>query len=226
MGDRQVNNTIIIFNEYTYKEIDLDSYRKDEILISNTSECDIKINMTTDKWFMKLVKEGNNWLLQEPDGVYYIVNNIKINKKKLIHGDEIIIKSLDKEELFKMNFFLDFSSGKENYDKGISLEGLREVKFGRGQDNTILIDDPLVNEYHCIIKLEGEKAYLIDLDSKYSVYIDGEKVYNREELKDNDFIIICGYKFLYKENKLFFSNYNDKIIVKLSNIKLDKNEDA
>lgn len=226
MGDRQVKNTIIIFNEYTYKEIDLDSYRKDEILISNTSECDIKINMTTDKWFMKLVKEGNNWLLQEPDGVYYIVNNIKINKKKLIHGDEIIIKSLDKEELFKMNFFLDFSSGKENYDKGISLEGLREVKFGRGQDNTILIDDPLVNEYHCIIKLEGEKAYLIDLDSKYSVYIDGEKVYNREELKDNDFIIICGYKFLYKENKLFFSNYNDKIIVKLSNIKLDKNEDA
>ena len=226
MKNRQVKNTIIIFNEYIYKEIDLDSYRKDEILISNSEECDIKINMTMDKWEIKIIKEFDNWLLEDVKGVYCVANNIRVKKKKFIHGDEIIVKSSEGEEILKMNFFLDFSSGKENYDKGISLEELEEVKLGRAKDNTIVIDDPLVNEYHCVIKINEDKVYLIDLDSKYSVYIDGEKIYDREILEDNDFIIICGYKFLYKDNKLFFSNYNDRIIIKYRDIELIKNKDA
>lgn len=226
MSNRVVKNTIIIFNEYFYKEIDLDSYRKEKIIIGNTEECDIKINVKSDKWSLKLKKENNIWILEEGTDIYYAINGIKIYRKKLSHGDEISVKSSEGEEILKMNFFLDFSSGKENYDKGISLEELEEVKLGRAKDNTIVIDDPLVNEYHCVIKINEDKVYLIDLDSKYSVYIDGEKIYDREILEDNDFIIICGYKFLYKDNKLFFSNYNDRIIIKYRDIELIKNKDS
>ena len=45
MSNVLVKNIIIIFNEYFYKEIDLDSYRKEKIIIGNTEDCDIKINV-------------------------------------------------------------------------------------------------------------------------------------------------------------------------------------
>ena len=80
MKERQVKNTVILFNEYIYKEIDLDSFNKEEILISNINECDIKINITMDKWSINLVKEFNNWVIKNPQGVYYVINNINVRR--------------------------------------------------------------------------------------------------------------------------------------------------
>lgn len=213
MSNRVVKNTIIIFNEYFYKEIDLDSYRKEEIIISNTEDCDIKINVKSDKWSFKLKKENNIWILEEGTDIYYSINGIKIYRKKLSHGDEISVKSMKKDEIFKMNFFLDFSTGKENYDKGLLVDELTEVKFGRANNNTIVIEDSLVDEYHCVLKLFNDKCEIIDLGSKYSIYINGRKVYDKQEVEDNDFIIICGYKFLYKDKAIYFSTYNEKILI-------------
>lgn len=213
MRGKKVKNTIILFNEYFYKEIDLDSFNKDEIVISNEEECDIKLNIQREKIKIRLLKENNIWILDKCTGVYYIINKIKVSRKKLSHGDEVIVKALDREELFKMHFFLDFSSGKENYDKGIVLDGLREVKFGQAKNNTICIEDSLVDEYHCVLKINKNESILMDLDSRYSVYINGQKVYEKQIVNDNDFIIICGYKFLYKNKSIYFSTYNEKILI-------------
>ena len=45
MSDNKVKNTIILYNSYFYNEVDLDSFNKDELIISNTNLCDIKVNM-------------------------------------------------------------------------------------------------------------------------------------------------------------------------------------
>lgn len=213
MKKKSIKNTLILFNEYIYNEIDLDSFKKEEIIIGNNDYCDIKLRIEMEDFEIKLINTSDYWQIVDSKAVYYVINGVKAKRKKLTHGDQIILKDHDKNELFRINFFLDFSSGKENYNRGIDITTLTEVKIGRATNNEIVIEDILVDEYHCLIKNDGENIYLIDLKSRYNVYLNGSKINEKEKIEENDFIIVCGYKFLYKENKIQFSNQNEKIKV-------------
>lgn len=211
MSKENIKNTLILFNEYIYNEIDLDSFKKEEVTIGNKEEADIRLRIDVNSFTVKLIKNTTYWEIVSAEGIYYIINGVKATRKKLVHGDQIILKDNNKNELFRINFFLDFSSGKENYNRGIDISNISEVKIGRATNNEIVIEDSLVDEYHCLIKLEENKRSIIDLRSRYNVYLNGKKINEREFLNENDFIIVCGYKFLYKDNKIQFSNQNEKI---------------
>lgn len=215
MSDNKVKNTIILYNSYFYNEVDLDSFNKDELIISNTNLCDIKVNILTNDFKIKLLKVDNYWVILESYNVLFVINNRRIVKKKLMHGDQIAILDNSRNEIFNINFFLDFASGKEDYSKEIILEGKSEIKIGSALDNDIIIKDDMVNNYHCVMRTENKNRIIQDLDSKYCVYVNGNKVINSASLKDNDFIILCGYKLLYKEEKIYCSRDNIEVSPKL-----------
>ena len=219
MEGKVVKNTVILFNEYFYNEIDLDSFNKDKVTISNGNICDIKVRILADIFKITLKKVDSYWLIVESKDVYYVINGTRVQRKKLSHGDQISILDSNKNEMFKMNFFLDFSSGKEDYSKSVSLKNIDEIKIGKLKDNDIVIEDSLIDDYHCVIKSNNEEKIIIDLNSKYNVYLNGNKVIENAVLNDSDFIIICGYKLLYKDKKIFYprSNIvigNDNLVVK------------
>lgn len=211
MVNSKFKNTIIIFNEYFYNEIDLDSFNRDEILISNGNICDVKISILGDTFKIRIQKVDGYWLLLPSNEVTFVINSTKINRKKLVHGDQITILDSYKNEMFKVNFFLDFSSGKEDYSNEIDISNVSEIKIGKAKDNDIIIEDNLIEDYHCILKKVDNKRIIIDLHSKYNVYVNGSKVIDNSELLDNDFIILCGYKLLYKEEKVFCPRNNISI---------------
>jgi DNA segregation ATPase FtsK/SpoIIIE, S-DNA-T family len=211
MEDSKYKNTILVFNEYFYNEVDLDSLGKDEIIISNSNLCDIKVKIIGYEFQIVLKKTHNYWVITQSDKVFYAINGIKVQRKKLTHGDQINIIDLKDNEIFKINFFLDFSSGKEDYSRAWNIENINEIKIGRAQNNDIVINDSLIDDYHCSISLSNNNRILRDLGSRYNVYINGSKVIDNSILKDNDFIILCGYKLLYKEEKIFYQKTNVEI---------------
>ncbi|WP_077852747.1 type VII secretion protein EssC [Clostridium felsineum] len=214
---RNYSNVLILYNSDFYKEIDLDDYGKGTILVGNGGNCDIKLKLDTEELvYIYFNKINTSWQIKDGENAYCIVNDIKTPRKVLINGDQITIKNLkDREELFKINFFIDFIVEKENYDKVISLKDTTSLSIGKNEDNNICVQDDLIDNRHCEIKLDSNNEfYVTDLKSKYGVYVDGKKVEDKVYLKDNNFITICGHKILFKNNSLALSNLNENIIIK------------
>ena len=222
MAGNKYKNTIILFNEYFYNEIDLETFGKEEIVISNGNICDIKVKILVEEFRITIKKTDGYWLIVPSNDVTFVINGTKVSRKKLIHGDQISILDSHRNEIFKINFFLDFSSGKEDYSKEVDIENISEIKIGKSKDNDIMIDDPLIEDYHCILRLIQNKRVIYDLNSKYNVYVNGNKVLDNLELNDNDFIILCGYKLLYKDEKVFCPRKN--ISVNNNKIKFSSKE--
>ncbi|QLY81487.1 type VII secretion protein EssC [Clostridium intestinale] len=206
-------NVLILYNDDFYKEIDLDGFEKDEVVIGNTDDSDIKLKIREYKDISIVFERKNNsWIISSQKSVYCTVNGIKVSRRILINGDKIGIKSSEtKKELFKINYFIDFVVENENYDRIVSLENIKTLKIGQDNNNHIVIEDEMIEKLHAEIVKDKEQFYLVDFKTKFGIYLNGKKVENKTILKDNDFIIMCGYKFLYKSKTLSMSKVDEKI---------------
>jgi len=84
----------------------------------------------------------------------------------------------------------------------INLAGHERVTIGRGADNMISFEHPLVSRYHAVIERMGTRTRIIDLHSANGVYINGQKVENQSWLKQGDSIKIGPYLIGFTGNEL------------------------
>lgn len=86
--------------------------------------------------------------------------------------------------------------------KGVTLQELEltgeRVTLGRGEENTIKLDDNLVSREHVEIKEEGGRYLLSDLGSANGTYVGARKITRNYELKDGDIIKISPYTILFR----------------------------
>jgi S-DNA-T family DNA segregation ATPase FtsK/SpoIIIE len=206
-------NVLILYNDNLYKEIDLDGFEKDTVLIGNLKDADIKLRLSSkEEVVIAFERKNNSWAISGSDKAYCSINGIKTSKKILMNGDKISIKEVDtKKELFKINYFIDFVVENDNYDRIVSLEKVKSLKIGKETTNNIVINDEMVGTIHAEITNENNQFYLNDYKTKFGMYLNGKKVEGKVGLRNNDFIIICGYKFLYKNNTLLMSRKSGKI---------------
>ena len=72
---KDIKNILIIFNDNFYKEIDIDSYETDELVISNKEDGDISLNIDVNmKFSVKIIKISEYWEIVEGDNSYFIIN--------------------------------------------------------------------------------------------------------------------------------------------------------
>ncbi|NLK24026.1 MAG: hypothetical protein GX309_08630 [Clostridiales bacterium] len=77
-----IKNVLIIFNNNFYKEIDIDSYETDEMLISNKEEDDIYLNIDVNMSFnVCLKKTSGYWEIIQGENTYLVINGIKVLQK-------------------------------------------------------------------------------------------------------------------------------------------------
>lgn len=208
-------NVLILYNDDFYKEVDLDSFNTDEVLIGTTEDCNIKLNnKLSDSISIRFKRNGDIWEVMGGKNAYCVLNGIKIPRRLIANGDKFIVKNSEtQKELFKINYFLDFIVENENYDRIVSLKKAKNIKIGNDKSNNIFINDCMIEKNHAAISKENDTFYLLDLKSKFGIYLNGKRIDGKIKLKDNDFIIICGYKFLYKNYTLAMSKFNEKIII-------------
>ncbi len=72
------------------------------------------------------------------------------------------------------------------------------VTIGRGEENTINLDDNLVSREHAEIREERGRYYLSDLGSANGTYVGTKRITRDYELKDGDIIKISPYTVFFR----------------------------
>ena len=212
---KQKKNLLVFSNNSIYREVDIDEFEKDEILCGNTVKCDIKLKIKSNEdIIIKFRKINDIWQLVENEAVYYVVNGIKTPRKILVHGDMVSIKhNAHKGELLKISYFIDLQSSTENYDLKIKLNRIQPNTIGCDESKNIFIKNEFLGNSNCTLNFEDNTWMLYDNKTKYGVYVNGERVDKKTNIADNDFIVITGYKFFFKNGALYTSKYDKDIIV-------------
>ncbi|MBS5886741.1 type VII secretion protein EssC [Clostridium sp.] len=223
---RKIRSVLILHNDDIYKEVDLDDYEEEIIDIGNTDECQVNLKTIYDKEFNVIfTRKKNSWQISDGKDSYCVINGVKVPRKIINSGDKITIKDcISKDEILKINYFMDFTVDIEDFDREIKIEKANKIKIGNEDSNQIVLMDEFVDKNHAEIVRNGEEDFIVDLNSRYGVYVNGKIIEKRQKLKADDFIIISGYKLLYNKNKIMLSKNNKNI--KINGLEVIENRNS
>ena len=143
MQKKNFNNVLIVYNNDFYKEINIDDFDTDLIYLGNTDDSNINLHLNLDEKFkVELRKIDDAWQIADGENTYCVVNGIKVPRRIIANGDKITIKEVNtKNELFKIDYFLDYIVEFNDFDRVIFIEDIKKIKIGRGSSNNIVIND-------------------------------------------------------------------------------------
>ena len=211
---------IVIYGKNIYREYELSNSENDLIKVGTTKNCQLRFNK--DNFFSEfdfhIVKTELGWRLSGGDSVYFTIDGVmKIYSKDLAHGDKVIVKDQSSnDEIFRINFFIDFDVIEKNYERIIDIGRLQSVTIGGTDICDIQISDSLLGSDRITLSLKNDKYNITDNNTKYGVYINGKKIEGNSEISDYDFFMIVGYSFYLKHNQLYTSRNKNLIIKKLN----------
>lgn len=211
---------IIISGKNIYREYDLVGEEKSFIKIGTTRNCEVRFKKDNffEEFELRLIRSGEAWQMVCSENTYLTTDGVmKIYSKNLSHGDEVTVKYQNyNREIFKINFFIDFDRVQRNYNRIVNIEGIKELTIGGVAESHIYINDVLLGRDTISLRKYKDKYYISDNNTKYGVYVNGEKILDSRVIKDRDFFSIVGYSFYYKKDKLYMSDSNRILIRNLS----------
>ena len=108
-----------------------------------------------------------------------------------------------------------YEEEKINFD----IINAKEIIVGRGADNDIVYDNPLVSEEHFRIFLEKGKWMIENFDTKIGVFVNKAQIYeNIKEIKNGDIIYLLGIKFVLLGNSIHILGPLKKLKFKYKNL--------
>ena len=210
---------IILSNHNIYKEIEL-SAEMTQIKVGTSVECDVRLRK--DLFFgpveLTFVKNSGAWSVFCADSLYLSVGDIrKLMTKKLEHGDSLEIKYHDSDNIvLNMEFFIDFDSGKQRYERIIDIAGKDVISIGVGSDKNLSLKSAYVSS-DSISLHRSQKGFVLQIrQTTYGVYINGKLAKNNDIVKDGDFISVSDFFFYVKGNQIWTEIRADLIINSLS----------
>ena len=213
---------IIIFGKNIYREHELSNSEDDLINIGTTKNCKFRFNKENffGEFEFNLVRTNDGWQLIGGDSVYFTVDGVmKIYSKDLSHGDEIIVKYQNSnDEIFRINFFIDFDLIDKNYERIIDISQLQSITIGGTDRCNISIIDTLLGSDTITLSIKDNKYYITDNNTKYGVYINGKKIDEYSEILDYDFFELVGYSFYLKDKHLYTARNENLIVDRLNYI--------
>lgn len=211
------NYKIIIYGKKVYREYELEHDSDASIKVGTSKGCNIRFNKENffGDFSFEFLKSNDTWIVNSLDGVYFTEDGVmKVYSKELKHGDDLIVKYEDSSgEVFKVNFFIDFDSSEKNYNREIDILNIGNITIGGLESCDIYIKDELLGKDYITLSYKEGDYYVLDNNSKYGVHVNATKVQDIHKLKENDFIIVVGHSFYFKDRKLYTSA-NSNVIVK------------
>ncbi len=201
----QYGYLIKILNKNFYKEIQLpvDSER---IKVGLGIDCDVRFykELFFEDFELIFFKSDEQWQLACSDNLYIDAGDVrKLMTKKLSHGDSFALKYHNFEnELFRIDFVLDFDNENKDYERVIDISSAATVSIGNTSNCNVALNSQYIkNDYIELIK--SNNGLLLQIKSTtYGIYINGKLAKNGETVKSSDFFSISDFSFYYKNGKL------------------------
>lgn len=205
---------IVISKKEFYKEIELND-GMEELTIGTHPECNVRLRRSNFFDNIKLElrkKQKNNWIITCSDNLYISTGDVrKLITKELKHGEVLSLKYQCSDiELLNIEFLVDFDYELNEYDKAIDLINISVLKIGGMSTNDIQIINEYSNNESLILKRVGDVFQLVENNSQFGIYVNGQKIQKNYTLKNTDFFTVAGVAFYIKDNKLYTDSNSSK----------------
>lgn len=198
---------IVLSNSNFYREIHLSTQK--QLYIGNTENCDIMLsadNAAQPFSLLLCLNENAEWQLNCDEQVFISTEGIlKQFTRVLSHGDDFWVKYINNGfELIRFSFVIDFESENRDYRHVIRLVEHTKDVISVGGDDThdiYIADELMTDSEFCFLKQNG-KIYVDNIRCRYGLYLNGNVVKSRREIRNCDFISVLGYSFYYRDGLL------------------------
>lgn len=198
-----MNIFIRIFYGNSYKDISLQAYEEYAIGSQTSRGFEIANSKMVSEQIILEKKEGS-WIVTCNGEVY--LNGKVITEAELLPSQTYILSRQDRISMLVL----------EEYSMPIKtapLNSAGQIIIGRKEENDIVLRNGLVAGEQALISRKGTDLYIADRKSTNGTYINGEKI-SEAILKENDEIVICGYKLKLESNSLLIYGNKKEIYVK------------
>jgi len=197
---------VVISNRNIYKEVDL-LPELEQVKVGTETDCDFRIrkDLFFDKIELTFVNNGNTWSIFCSDKLYLDVGDVrKLMTKELVHGDTFTVKYHESDmSVFKIDFTIDFEYEIKDFNTYIDISKKSQVLIGGTPDADICISDEFVGTDKIVLQNNNGQLFVSDESARYGLYINGARVYGKQQLKDFDFFSIASFTFYYKFGALY-----------------------
>lgn len=197
---------ILIYGKNVYREYIADIRKKTTVRFSTLPDADVRFDR--EKFFCDFdiifTFSGNLWTMQTDNNIYCADGIIKSNSINMQHGDSAVLRYADSgAELFRVDVSIDFDCVKRNFDSVVNMDNIDEITIGGRADCNIAINDSTVGDDYVTVRKENGGYYLYDNDSRYGIYIDGQRVSSGARLEDYTFFSFAGYMFYIRGSYMY-----------------------
>ncbi len=197
---------IILTNNRIYREIELWS-GLDSLKVGTEAGCEVRLKK---EWFFEefylfvfqkeehfeITCSGNTYLTAGDDRKYLT--------RELVHGDRLSVNYQGTDsELLTLNFMLDFDYERKVYNREIDVSNILQIYIGGSKECDVAIEDALVGKDTLTLYRNGRNYSIFDNNTRYGVYVNGERIDRKRDLKERDFFSIAGYSFFLKGGRLY-----------------------
>ena len=219
MGDRKEQYKLIIFGNGVYQEVVLADKYENGVIIGTTSES--KIRFDKEDFFCEFqidIDNQNGWALHCNRDIYIDSDSIiRVYSKRLMPQDELIFRYSDSDaEFLHLAFVYDFDNIPTDYARVVSVAETPNLCIGGQEFCRIQLAGERVGSDFLTLTLNKD-AFVVNVNqATYGVSLNGmeqrETVFT---LNNYDFLMFDGYKFYYKDLKLYMDSKDETIIPRM-----------
>ena len=199
----------IVQGKTFYREIELPD-QAETISFGTERGCGIRLNREAffADFTISFTRMGKFWQLECSQQVFIATQGaMKQYDKQMSHGDSAIIKYNGGQELFRIDFWINFEDHIPKFERFIDVSTVPSITIGSG-NRDVQINDGMVTGYVSLVR-EGNGYRLTEHHLQYGVYVNGGKINQEALLQHGDFFSICGYFFYISGNRLFTAIHNN-----------------
>lgn len=225
--DAREANRLLILSGSKFQEYDLDQFGKDRLYFGrDAAKCDIVLPISTVSNVHGKIKIQNGRVyaadLNSTNGTYLYDEN---QFRKMVpnqyyekdSGDWILKMDARGQSGQKAVVLVFTNSEKKGAWQHMPLEeGL--TRIGRSEDNTIVMRSAQFSRHHAGIYRRENRYMLLDYNSMNGVFVNGQKIHEKKEIRDKDIIQIAGAVFILTEGKILYQSTVSGVSLRLENI--------
>ncbi len=169
---------------------------------------------------ISVIAENDEWYAIAGKDGQFIFNGGVFGNKVPLHDCSLIMAAFGDK---KYTLYSEFEREKDNVFLPYYIEKYTDIHIGRLSNCDICYPNPFVSRDHAILHWDNGNWYIVDLDSKNGVFLNGVSV--REALvKPGDVIYIMGVYIIMGVGYIGINNANNRIQITSSKVSPINNE--
>lgn len=169
---------------------------------------------------LSVIAENGEWYAIAGKNGQFILNGGMFGKKVTLQDRSLLMVVFGDR---KLTVYSEYERDRDNVFLPYCLEKHTDIHIGRLSDCEICYPNPFVSRDHAMLHWENNNWYIVDLDSKNGVFLNGASV-TESLVKVGDVIYIMGIYIIMGAGYVAINNANNRIQITSSKVRAINND--